>query len=131
MKVNFEWRRIHLIILQEWKKISCFRREDFSAETKKPEYIDQSAPEEVITSETQKSEYIEPSAHEEVVKSESNDSKKKNLPSRIQEVILGFILQIQLLYYCWCHLHAIYYLYMSNYLWDLWKLWISNVPLRI
>ncbi|EXC10843.1 Putative membrane peptidase ydiL [Morus notabilis] len=79
------------------KRISCFRHQDFSSETKKSEYIEHAAPEEAVKSETQKSEYIELTASVEVVKSECNDSEagKKNLPSRIWELAVAVFRSIE------------------------------------
>ena len=97
--IYFSW-----LGLQEWKRISCFRHEDFSSEPQKSPYIEHPAPEEVIKSETQKSEYIEHYGAEEAVKSECNNSSavKRNLPSNLREVALGFMLQVQMFDYFFC-----------------------------
>lgn len=36
---------VSLVILQEWKKISCFRHEEFSSESQQSEYVEHFVPE--------------------------------------------------------------------------------------
>ncbi|PON43873.1 CAAX amino terminal protease [Parasponia andersonii] len=82
---------------KEWKRISCFRHEDFSSEPQKPEYIEHSAPEEIIKSETQNSEYKEHYVPEGVVKSELHNSSsvKKSLPSSLRQLANSVIKAIE------------------------------------